>query len=202
MVTAAMPIRRLLASIAFAVAFAPSLAPAQLGGPDVYGYRAVDVDYDFVPLSTGVGTLIVPPSSGDPEIALPWNFNWYGVDYPSVFVGSKGTLGFTDWYLGTNSYCPAAPNTQPDLMPLTQDPAAQLGDPGNEVWAWIDFAGDRVILSWEDVWAYIWSDPDYGPFDFQVHLYASGDIEFHYSSVFVNWAPGDLLCIGMFWFQY
>jgi hypothetical protein len=67
----------------------------------------------------------------------------------------------------------------PDIAPFWDD-----FDPGaaGEVYYRHDTAPQRFIVSWEGV--PIWNESAYGTVSFQVHLFPSGNIQFHWSDVY------------------
>ncbi|MCO4770240.1 MAG: putative metal-binding motif-containing protein [Deltaproteobacteria bacterium] len=153
-------------------------ALAQTGGPDTFGYRYFPATYDWVDLSTLGGS--VPTTiagSGAETVALPFGFDFYGVTYNSVRVGAEGGLSF-DVSAGIpsgNGCLPSTSSGAPDIAVFWDDLNPQVG----EIRTFHDSANSRFIISWEDV-AHA---PNNGSASFQVHLYESSDIQFHYEDV-------------------
>jgi len=161
----------------------PALAQAQSGGPNSFGYTWDVISLDYVNSPSGAIPL---PMGDDSEelVSLPasWvnGFSFYGVDYPSINVGSNGAIRFTSGSISFANVCLPASNTNsPDLMPHWDDLNPSNSISGG-VYAWHDTTngGDRFIISWEDI-------PHYGfgladGVTFQVQLYPNGSIEYHY----------------------
>lgn len=88
----------------FAAAFllaVSSPAMADTGGPDEFGYTYADsteaaVTYEWVDISGDPGTVVLTFTDDDNSdaIALPFSFNYYGVDYSNVYIHSNGFLKF------------------------------------------------------------------------------------------------------------
>ncbi len=157
----------------------PSLAFAQLAGPDAYGHTADTTDYDFVDLSV-LGDANGP--TGDDtsaSITLPWSFNFYGVDYDFIAVNSNG--GAT---LNNDGSAPSVPFTNSEFPTAGTPHLAPFWDDfnptqGGAIYTYHDTAEDRFIVSWQDV-------PHYYNVDaasFQLQLYSTGVMEFHYADV-------------------
>jgi subtilisin family serine protease len=94
----------------------PEAAPQEAaglasGGPDPFGYTYRDSNDPAGPRYTWIE--IAPPAGGSGSelpldgvddgyywpLALPFNFNFYGTDYPNLAVNTNGTLYFTDQYM-------------------------------------------------------------------------------------------------------
>jgi len=84
---------------------------ATTGGPDNFGYSWIDSReiqgpaFDFLDISaTGFEAEL-----GDDDyaslIVMPFTFNYYGIDYNVMTIGSNGTVYFEDSYLGRENGC-------------------------------------------------------------------------------------------------
>ncbi len=107
----------LMVGLAFAGTSLTNIALPGDGGPDGGGYYWYDQDHGGIVFSwtdiSGSGTDL---GLGDDDYssaqALGFDFNFYGVTYTDIYVGSNGTVYFEDNYLGygytnipaTNSY--------------------------------------------------------------------------------------------------
>ena len=179
-------LRGLIGLVLFLV---PSVASAQT---NAFGYTMTSsaLDYDYVPVPAGEVAIGLVDDAEAPR-TLPWDFPFYGVDYTEIHIGDNGgirlALGDIDY---TNTCLPSTPDPFTGLMDVP-DIAAYWDDlqtdaiGGNgAVYAWEDTAGGRYVVSWENVpdWQIFNIDPTDGA-TFQIHLYPSGDIEFHYADV-------------------
>ena len=167
----------------------PSVASAQLGGPNAAGYT-----YDVTPLD-----YVEPPTTevplaltDDAEIAvtLPWAFPWYGVDYTTITVGANGGIQFVGTDVSNSNNCmgvggsdaPAIAVYWDDLNPSNIIPPLP-GFPMPGVYGWHDTAADRFIVSWNQI-------PHYSSFfpigggTIQAQLYPDGSLELHFESLF------------------
>ena len=167
-----------LALVAFL--FIPAVASAQLGGPDGFGYVYDTTTYDFVDITT-TGVDIGITDDSEDEIALPWTFSFYGMDYDYVTVSGNGALVFSDGlgepdvYAGNNEF-PDTSTASPDIAVMWDDLDSS---PQGEAYYYDDAANGRFIISWVDIARY----QNIGMASFQVHLYDTGDIAFHYADV-------------------
>jgi MYXO-CTERM domain-containing protein len=164
-----------------ALAAFPSIVFAQTGGPDAFGYGYAPTTYDFVAL-TGDGSATPLSLTGDNEetVTLPFAFPFYGNTYTQAVISADGAISFNP---GTNinyqnSCIPAAATDAPDIAPFWDDLAPTSG----QILTLYDATEDRFIISWEDV-AHA---PNNNESYFQVHLYALGNIEFHYQDTFFS----------------
>ena len=162
----------------FGCAAVATPASAQTGGPDAFGYQYYPTTYDFVTLDGLSGSMSTSIAfSGGETAALPWSFPFYGQNYSSVWVGAEGALKFdtSAVILGGNTCLPAIASGSPDIAVFWDD----LNPLSGEIRTYNDSANQRFIISWEGV-AHA---PNNGSASFQVHLYATGDIQFHYADV-------------------
>ena len=173
------PMRRVLTALLLSALLAPASALAQ-GGPDSFGYEWDVATYDWVDLSSGPGSLISGLNTDDAEatVSLPFTFSYYGNAYTSVRVADNGGLSFnTSASISyTNACYPTSTSSSyPDLAVYWDDLVSS-----NKVYSYNDTAGGRFIISWEDVAHFSGA----GAASFQVHLYPSGLIEYHYADVY------------------
>jgi len=166
---------RCLLPLATLALLLPVAASAQIAGPDAFGYTAEAAVYDWVDLSTNAGALSVGISTDDAEatVTLPFSFPFYGTSYTQVrvadnggiYMGNTGSLGWS------NTSLPATGGA--DLLPYWDDLRSDLGG----VYSYYDAANGRFVISWEAVAHYYLTT---GAASFQVHLYPSGAVEYHY----------------------
>ncbi len=181
-----MPIRLSLLVAAAALCL-PSLAAAQLAGPNTYGYTAETAALDYVdpPLGTlPLGDPLFGFGDDDEEtVTLPWSFEYFGVDYTSVTVGANGGVAFVGTQVGFSNACLPATGSAPALMVLWDDldPSALFLPIFEGVFAWHDTDGgnDRFVVAWHGIPHISAGDDVY----VQVHLYPSGAIEYHYDDL-------------------
>jgi hypothetical protein len=87
------------------------LWPEGSGGPDPFGYTYVDNNepggpmFDWIEISATGQDLGLSDDSDIFPVDLPFTFNFYGVDYTQIAVGSNGVAYFVDQYLGLGNAC-------------------------------------------------------------------------------------------------
>jgi subtilisin family serine protease len=152
------------------------------GGPDAYGYKWKDSDevggpaYNWIEIS-GIGTEI--PFTGDDQnlgaFNIGFNFPFYGTDFSSFRACSNGWISFTNLSTTYTNYdLPSASAPENLIAPFWDDLTfTSSGD------AYYYNDGQRLIIEYKNV-PRLGSG---GPYSFQVHLYPSGRIEFHYQSM-------------------
>jgi len=132
-------------------------------GPDAYGYYAYD-DYDLPqtnlyqwveisPDSGGMGTLI--PFTSDDEIlyaALPFAFQYYGIDYDSITISSNGfiTLGITTNSDYSNSAIPDLDGPPSMIAAYWEDLSPQRPNSG-KVWLYYDAVECVYIVEYNHI---------------------------------------------------
>ena len=165
---------RLATLVALAALTLPAFAVAQTGGPDAFGYTYAPTIYDFVDLTSGGGTPLLLGDDTEANVTLPWDFPFYGVNYPGIRVGANGGLRFDlGGDVGGGGCLPAGGTYAPDVAALWDD--LNPGSAGDAL-VWHDTAENRFIVSWEGVPHY----PGVGAASFQVQLYLTGEIEIHW----------------------
>jgi subtilisin family serine protease len=153
------------------------------GGPDAFGYKWKDSDevggptYNWIEIS-GIGTAI--PFNGDDQnlgaFNIGFNFPFYGTDFSSFRACTNGWISFTNVASTayTNLNLPSATAPENLVAPWWDDLSfSSAGD------AYYYYDGTRLIIEYKDV-------PRLGtggPYSFQIHLYPSGKIEFHYQNM-------------------
>ena len=170
-------------------------------GPDVFGYYAIDntdVGSDLAPVYDWVE---VNPNNGGPgsdlgltdfgyedddteTVALPFDFDFYGVTYSQVSICSNGWLamGETPLVFFRNYPLPSSHSAGAMIAPFWDD----LRQSGNDrVYTWYDESGHRFLIQWSN----LYNDYSGAVQDFEVILL---DPAFHPTS------NGD----GMILFQY
>ncbi len=153
------------------------------GGPDGYGYVWIDSNEPgWTPPA-----YLDPPSTftslGDDDyiqINLPFDFQFYGVLYNSIYIGSNGFASFGSGY--TNYSNGSIPNTSSPnnaLYPFWDDLRPPSG--GHIDTATYTVGGQRVfVIEWDSVPHYYST----GAYTFEIQLYEAGDsMAFLYNSV-------------------
>ena len=159
-------------------------AAAQIG-PDAFGYSGQPAVYDFVELANNPEAQSVGITGDDQEanldlvVATGWSFPFYGNSYSTLRVADNGglLLGATGDVQWTNTTLPSSVTSSPDIAVLWEDLRSDLG----QLRYLYDVLNDRLIVSWEDVPHYL-NNTGSGV-DFQIHLYPSGAVEFHYQDL-------------------
>ena len=177
--------------LGFALLMVPVGSQAQSGGPDSFGYSYSAAPFDWVDLAL-TGNPLFLGDDDEVNVFLPWSFSFYGVGYSVITVGSNGGIRFrtssvTTATIGTGNTClPATSSSAPDLAVLWDDLNPSAG--GDVYWLHdTSTPSDRFIVSWEGVPHFSTS----GVASFQVHLLASGLIQYHwldtdFSSAFID----------------
>jgi hypothetical protein len=155
------------------------------GGPDAFGYTWKDSNEPGGPAFawTDVSAIGTPGPTGDDgelSVALPFSFDFYGVPYTSVTVGTNGVLSFTSADIDfNNTPLPTAAVPNALIAPFWDDlypPAA-----GAQIDTYNDVANNRFIVQWTSVPRYDDRNMPAPPTNtFQVVLEADGDILYQY----------------------
>ncbi len=168
------------------------------GGPDASGYRWTDSDapggpaFQWQEIAT-VGTRLFGSAddSTRTDVALPFDFPFYGGVYRSVNVCTNGWLSFLDrrtTFRDVTLPDTAAAVPRALIAPWWDDLDLRTTTGGGRAYAHYD--GSRFILEWRDAVHYAVG----GPYTFQVLLSPSGAIDFQYLSVA---SPADRATIGI-----
>jgi immune inhibitor A len=165
------------------------------GGPDAAGYRWIDSDttggpsYGWNDISS-TGTLLGYGDDARWSFSLPYNFNFYGTSYNTVWVCSNGWLAF-----GSDPGTNAAGNV------AIPNPAA----PNNAVFAfWDDLNGIQpdsggiyyrnlgsspncsTVVMWKHARVKPSMDPVQNQVSFEVVLYEGGEIQLRYHDIWLT----------------
>ncbi len=132
----------------------PDVLPAQVGGPDGFGYRFKTSAapggpvYNWVDIS-GTGALLNSFSSLDDGVATlslgTFVFPFYGTNYSSVTIGTNGNIQFPSGSTQTtyiNSTLPTATFAGPAICPLWDDFVLYSGV------KYQDMGDGRFVLDW------------------------------------------------------
>jgi len=153
-----------------------------IGGPDAFGYTWVDnndggpaYDYQLAPTAG----LLVLDDDDSTEVALPFPFEFYGIEYNALRVHSNGgvTFGSTEDLEATHT-CPVTTVPAPSILPLWMDldPSA-----GGEIYAGVAPNNANVFLV---EWFNIRRFNGGGVVSFEIKLFADDHhIEFHYQDL-------------------
>ena len=152
------------------------------GGPDVFGYSWKDSDepggpaYNWIEID-GIGTPIA--FNGDDQNLGPFpigfDFPFYGTDFPTFRACTNGWLSFTSTATAFTNYALPSTSAPFNLLAVFHDDLTftSTGD------AFYHYDGTRLIVEYKAV-PRLTSG---GPYTFQVHLYPSGRIEYHYQTM-------------------
>ncbi len=173
----------------------PGLSMLGSGGPDLFGYEWIDSNDPNGPLYVWndiatTGTLVTNwvATSTYPAVdegkagpfQLGFNFNFYGLPYPQIWISANGWLSFTDFTDAamTNGTIPSASSPNGIIAPLWDD---LDGKTTGKVYYKQEY--NRFIIQFDN-----W--PGYssltGPFTFQVILYKNGKILIYYKIISGN----------------
>ncbi len=149
------------------------------GGPDAFGYRWKDSDdpggpaFNWIDIS-GVGTaLTMTDDTNQGPFDIGFTFPFYGNDFTTFRVCSNGFISFTSTATAySNSGLPSSGAPVNLVAPFWDDL-----NPGGQPNIFYHNDGTRLIVQYHNVPAYASGS---GPYTFQVHLYPSGLIEYHY----------------------
>ncbi|MCK4979571.1 MAG: choice-of-anchor D domain-containing protein, partial [Candidatus Delongbacteria bacterium] len=152
------------------------------GGPDTYGYKWKDSDevggpiYDWVEINS-LGTALGLADDGESDsLSLDFTFNYYGVDYTSIVVGSNGTASFTETDITyNNTTIPTGGELA--LLAVFWDDLNPVD--GGEIYYYYDSANSRFIIEWDGVVDFSSTTPN----TFQAIIYASGKIIYQYKDM-------------------
>ena len=135
-------------------------------GPDNYGYLAYDYlddhdmnDYDWVEIcadSGGFGNELVYTNDDQVlHLALPFDFQYYGLSYDSITIAANGFLamGIVDEDDYSNSGIPDEDGPAGMIAPYWEDMSPQRPNSGG-VWYWYDQTDSRYIIEFNHVEQY------------------------------------------------
>ncbi|WP_394750499.1 Ig-like domain-containing protein [Spongiimicrobium salis] len=157
-----------------------------VGSDSNFGYTWIDSDEPGGPVFafediTGVGTDITAAVGQDGTASGPisFPFEFYGIEYESVFINANGFLSFTQptGFTFINNQIPVDDNINnviavfwDDLEPLNQGGAVHVAD-----------FGDRFVVQWTNVNVFLGGAGESATF--QVVLYPDGNIDIFYQDV-------------------
>ena len=147
-------------------------------------YTVSSGTYDWVD-TTGMTAVTLTDDSASGIVTLPFTLRFYGGNYTSLYIGSNGLVtlgGSTGATAFSNSAIPSSATPNAALYPYWDDLNPATGGTIRHG----SFPGGYVV-SYEGVPHY--SDSTAKLF-FQVHIYQTGEIEFHYQDVKPTLANG------------
>jgi subtilisin family serine protease len=155
------------------------------GGPDTYGYKWEDSDeiggpvYDWVEINSLGNSLNLGDEDESVSLNMGFTFNYYGVDYTSIVVGSNGTASFLeDDITYENTAIPT--NGMRALLAVFWDDLNP--DDSGQIYSYADTANDRFIIEWDGVADYLYGGG--GNLNtFQAIIYRTGKIIYQYKSM-------------------
>jgi len=162
------------------------------GGPDNYGYMWFDSNeaggptYNWIDISA-VGTLINFPTNDDGTGLMPigFDFDYYGQNYSQFRINPNGWIGFgsddNEW---NNMSIPNASAPKPAIFGFWDDLNPENNSPSGVVGGDVYYHSnaERLVVWFDDVVEYDYYNPN-GTYDFQMVIYANGEILFQYRSV-------------------
>nr|NQU93610.1 hypothetical protein [Bacteroidota bacterium] len=138
------------------------LIPADYTGPDTYGYYAYassdafyeqTPEFDWVEI-VGVGTQITVPnlSNYTTTVNLPFNFQYYGIDYNQLRISTDGWMAFGS---GTqtapyNNSLPYYDNVN-NMMAVFWDDLYDINLAEGRILYYDDDANHRFIIEWDSI---------------------------------------------------
>ncbi|MBL8920599.1 MAG: lamin tail domain-containing protein [Myxococcaceae bacterium] len=164
--------------------------PGQTGTPGArneecfpYVLSEIPVNYEDISAATGPisFTFSILNDDGAASVPLPTSFSYFGQTYGSVRVCSNGWASFVDTSSTSfsNKTLPSSSTPIQTLAPFWADlfmlPASA---------AFAARRGDRTIIQWKDFTTYAnRNSPTPDVLNFQIKLFDSGVIEFHYATM-------------------
>ncbi|MBT6993669.1 MAG: hypothetical protein HN952_01815 [Candidatus Cloacimonetes bacterium] len=155
------------------------------GGPDNYGYMWLDSNepggqtYNWIDISA-IGTQVNFPTNDDGTGLMPigFNFDFYGVNYSQFRINPNGWVGFgNDNNQWENSSIPSSSAPKPAIFGFWDDLYPSME--GGEVY--YHSTTERLVVWFDDVVHY--NGGYNGTYDFQMVIYANGEILYQYRSV-------------------
>ncbi len=134
-------------------------------GPDAYGYWCYDdtdsasgraPTYDWLDLSSGVGTVIDSVSDKDAAtvtVPLPFGFKYYGQNYSFLSICSNGflALGYTSYRFGSNRPLPDTGGPTAMVAPFWDDLNPDEGSGGyGTAYEYYDEANHRYMIEFKE----------------------------------------------------
>jgi len=134
-------------------------------------------------------------------IKLPFTFNYYGVDYDTLYIGYSGLVSFTggqeaEFFYAFGGYLIPSPS-MPDnyIAPLWLGGGADWAEIYPHTGQYYKIEEDRIIVEYRD---YINGFSMGYPISYQVILYSNGNIKFQYKMPeFGHQETTNLGCIGI-----
>ncbi len=161
----------------------PGVGALGSGGPDAFGYRAIDSDapggpaFAWEEIAANGTRLFGSADDSTTRVPLPFPFSFYGSTYDSVSVCTNGWLSFVsrDSSLVNTDLPNSAPGVPRALVaPFWTDLDLRAVRGPGRVYAYGD--GSKWIVEWKDATHYSGASP----YTFQVFLWPSGVIEYQY----------------------
>jgi hypothetical protein len=184
--------RYILAYAAVALSVLCAL-PAKAIGPDVYGYTAVSIPYNFDDLTAvGINSTAVLDMADDDAVTIPigFDFVFYGKLYTSISITTNGTLTFVapddDW-TPVNITTTSPADDRPMILPFWHDWDFKYNQSDSVYYAIFGSAPNRrLVIQWEaadDRNSAISTDT----VTFEAKIFeGSNNIEFHYQDATVS----------------
>jgi hypothetical protein len=164
---------------------------AGTGGPDAFGYDWIDSDaaggpaFNWVDISaTGTPVMLNGDWNRGP-FEMGFTFPWYGGEYSTFYIGTHGCVSLTaPWTSAVNAVLPSVDAPENLLALLWDQMTTGVGN------CHYHSDGNRLIVQYTGVD----NDGAGGPYTMQMHLYASGIVEYHYLSLV---SPASQATIGI-----
>jgi M6 family metalloprotease-like protein len=160
------------------------------GGPDGGGYfwststDDLGLDYEWINIE-GLATQVIFPHNdqfGSSPIELPFEFEFYGVDYNYVEVNANGWIGWnssneTTWL---NEDIPSLNAPRPAIFGFFDDlnPENSNGNSNSQGNVYYHVNIDRVVIWFNDIVR--WNTTNWGLYDFQIVLFSNGSFQTNY----------------------
>ncbi len=167
-------------------------------GPDDDGNFWTDsdidsnLDTDWIDIS-GMGTQYTFPHNDQAgeSIEIGFDFPFYGESFSECIINSNGWVGFgadnTEW---DNFNIPSSGAPKPAVMGFWDD-LNPVNDNCNEYCAGEVFyhSNSERLVVWFNEVAHWWTDYENSFYDFQMVLYATGEVRINYNSITGNHSP-------------
>ena len=168
------------------------------GGPDSYGYFWSDsnleeeINYDWIDISENSTQVSFETNDSDTDVIdIGFEFPFYGDSYSAFIINANGWIGFgegnDEWY---NGDIPSVDAPKPAIFGFWDD-LNPVNDNCNELCSgnvYYQSTDERLVVWYEDV--YHWASDGFEDsyYDFQIIIYADGEIDINIRNIEGNYS--------------